>query len=107
MLPLNTNLTKISDLTTDQLENAVGMLKAISHPIRLSILSFLENGKELSVTEIRDLLNIEQSTTSHHLGILKDKGVLSSKRYGKNTYYYLRHKSLDKMVECICNCSIS
>ncbi len=96
---------KISNLKPEQLETAANMLKAIAHPMRISILSYLEDGKELTVTEIHELLKIEQSTTSHHLGILKDKGVLTSKRVGKNTYYSLKHDSLSHIVECISKCT--
>ncbi|MGQ1889507.1 ArsR/SmtB family transcription factor [Thermophagus sp. OGC60D27] len=97
---------KIKDLNANQLERAVGMLKAIAHPMRIAIISHLEDGKKLTVTEIHKLLNIEQSTTSHHLGILKDKGVLASKREGKNTYYFLKHESLRNILECVSRCSI-
>ena len=75
---------KLQSLKPEQLESASNMLKAIAHPMRIAILSFLEDGRKLTVTEIHELLNIEQSTTSHHLGIMKDKGVLSSQRDGKN-----------------------
>ena len=95
---------KINNLTPDQLEKAANMLKAIAHPMRIAVISFLEEGKKLTVTEIHELLNIEQSTTSHHLGILKDKGVLSSKREGKNTYYFLKHNNLRQIVECVSQC---
>lgn len=95
---------KINNLTPEQLEKAANMLKAIAHPMRISILNFLEEGKKLTVTEIHELLKIEQSTTSHHLGILKDKGVLSSKRDGKNTYYFLKHNNLRQIVECVSKC---
>jgi DNA-binding transcriptional ArsR family regulator len=94
-----------NQLTPEQLEKAAGMLKAIAHPVRIAILNLLEDGKKLSVTELHELLNLEQSTTSHHLGILKDKGVLSSKRDGKNTYYFLRHLNLSNIVECVSKCS--
>ena len=97
---------EIQELSAEQLNNASSILKAIAHPIRISILNYLENGKRLTVTEIHQRLNIEQSTTSHHLGILKDKGVLSSKREGKNTYYFLKHKSLSHVVECVSKCSV-
>lgn len=97
---------ELKELSTEQLNTASSILKAIAHPIRISILNFLEGGKKLTVTEIHQLLNIEQSTTSHHLGILKDKGVLSSKRDGKNTYYFLKHNSLSHVVECVSKCSI-
>lgn len=96
---------KISNLTSEQLDRAASMLKAIAHPMRIAILNYLEDGKKLTVTEIHELLNIEQSTTSHHLGILKDKGVLSSEREGKNTYYYLKHKDLSKIVDCVSECA--
>jgi len=78
-------------LDPEQLERAANMLKAIAHPMRIAIIGFLEDGLQLSVTEIHEKLGIEQSTTSHHLGILKDKGVLVSRREGKNTYYSLKH----------------
>lgn len=96
---------ELKDLNAEQLEKASNMLKAIAHPMRIAIVSYLEDGKELTVTEIYELLQIEQSTTSHHLGILKDKGVLGSKREGKNTFYFLKHKSLSHIVECVSKCT--
>ena len=92
-------------LTTEQLEKAASMLKAIAHPMRIAILNYLEDGKKMTVTEIHDLLKIEQSTTSHHLGILKDKGVLTSHRDGKNTYYYLKHDKLANIIDCLSKCT--
>jgi ArsR family transcriptional regulator, virulence genes transcriptional regulator len=95
---------KLSDLNVEQLDKAANMLKAIAHPMRIAIIGYLEGGKKLTVTQIHELLEIEQSTTSHHLGILKDKGVLSSRREGKNTYYFLRHQNLIQIVNCLNNC---
>lgn len=96
---------EFTSLTVEQLEKAASMLKAIAHPMRIAIINYLEDGKRLTVTEIHELLGIEQSTTSHHLGILKDKGVLTSKRDGKNTYYSLRHDNLSSIVDCISRCA--
>jgi ArsR family transcriptional regulator, virulence genes transcriptional regulator len=93
-----------SEFNPERLEKAAGMLKAIAHPMRIAIVKHLEDGKKLTVTEIHKLLDIEQSTTSHHLGILKDKDVLSSKREGKNTYYFLKFDKLSLIVDCINNC---
>ena len=96
---------KVQGLKPEQLEKAAIMLKAIAHPMRIAIISFLGDGNRLTVTEIHEKLKLEQSTTSHHLGILKDKGVLSSQRDGKNTYYFLRHEKLSEVVECISSCA--
>jgi DNA-binding transcriptional ArsR family regulator len=95
---------KINQLTLEQMEEAASMLKAIAHPMRIAIINHLDSGKKLTVTQIHELLQIEQSTTSHHLGILKDKGVLSSKREGKNTFYFLKHQNLVQIVECLNKC---
>jgi len=96
---------EFSDLKPEEIEKAANMMKAISHPMRLAILGYLGEGNQLSVTEIHKLLRIEQSTASHHLGILKDKGILASTRQGKNTLYSLKRKNLSKLVRCISECA--
>ena len=96
---------EFSELRPEEIEKAANMMKAISHPMRLAILGNLDGGKRLSVTEIHNILNIEQSTASHHLGILKDKGILSSVRKGKNTLYYLKRKNLSNLIQCISDCA--
>jgi DNA-binding transcriptional ArsR family regulator len=94
------------DIDTEMLESAASMLKAIAHPMRIAIIHLLEEGEKKTVTEIHNLLDIEQSTTSHHLGILKDKGVLASKRNGKNTFYFLKHDSLKNIIACVSKCTV-
>jgi DNA-binding transcriptional ArsR family regulator len=100
----NLGLMEIKNLNPESLEKAAGMMKAMAHPVRISIIGCLEPGKRKSVTEIHNQIGIEQSTASHHLGILKDKGVLGSKREGKNTYYYLKHESIVALLNCIGDC---
>jgi DNA-binding transcriptional ArsR family regulator len=95
---------EIKIVNSENLEKAAGMLKAMAHPVRISILGCLEPGKRKSVTEIHNQIGIEQSTASHHLGILKDKGVLGSKREGKNTYYFLKHEKIITLLNCIGDC---
>lgn len=95
----------MKELDMEKFEMAANMLKAIAHPMRLAVIGYLEGGKRLTVTELHQLLGIEQASTSHHLGILKDKGVLSSKREGKNTFYFLKHDRLSQIVECIEKCT--
>lgn len=97
-------MLEIKELDVERLEIAASMLKAMAHPMRIAILKHLEGGKKLTVTEIHKLLGIEQSTTSHHLGILKDKGVLCSQREGKNTFYYMKHDILSQIIDCLHTC---
>ena len=92
------------DINIIKLEQAAGKLRAISHPMRIAIIDLLTEGKKLSVTEIYEALEIEQATASHHLNILKNKGVLNSKREGKKIYYELKNVALTDIIECINRC---
>ena len=95
---------KFGELKTEQLNSAVNILKAIAHQIRIAILDLLENGEGLNVTQIHSKLHVDQSCASHHLGILKGKGVLSSAWEGKNTYYFLKHPDLYHIIDCLNKC---
>lgn len=88
-------------MTEEQLEKAANILKAVAHPMRIAILEHLEDGTHMTVTQIHNLLGLEQSTTSHHLGILKDKGILGSKREGKNTFYFMKYKNISQVLDCL------
>ncbi len=91
-------------LTVEQLEKASDILRAISHPMRLAIIDFLTKQPGSTVSEIYETLNIDQSIASHHLGILKDKGILESKRKGKNIHYSLRMEKISSIITCIGSC---
>lgn len=94
-----------SKFSEEQLLKASEMLKAMAHPLRVSILYYLKDGEKKTVSQIRESLDVEQSITSHHLGILKDKGVLCSKREGKNIFYFSKHPILGQMLDCMKSCS--
>lgn len=97
----------MAKLTLDvtKLEMAASKLRAIAHPMRIAIIDLLHDSQKLSVTEIYNSLGIEQATASHHLNILKNKGVLISKREGKKIYYSLRSVTLTEIIECINRCN--
>lgn len=83
------------------LETTTEVLRAIAHPIRLTIIDLLFKHEKLSVTEIYETLNIEQAIASHHLRILKDKRVVAAKREGKKSYYYLRSNNFHQIVTAL------
>lgn len=91
-------------LDIKKLEEAASKLRVIAHPMRIAIIELLQDHKRLNVTEIYDKLNIEQASASHHLNLLKNKGVLSSKREGKNTFYFLKHNAINQIIDCIKKC---
>ena len=61
-------------------------MKAMAHPLRLKILCTLGE-EELSVQDIVEKVGTTQSNISQHLGILKDKGILSSRKDANRVYY--------------------
>jgi DNA-binding transcriptional ArsR family regulator len=93
----------VLDIT--KLEMAASKLRAIAHPMRIAIIDLLNEKPKLSVTEIYSKLDIEQASASHHLNILKNKGVLVSKREGKKIYYSLKSVTLTEIIECINRCN--
>jgi len=76
------------DLFADDgdIERASRSLKAMSHPLRLKILCTLGD-KEVSVQEIVDYVGTSQSNISQHLAILRDKGILASRKDANRVYY--------------------
>jgi DNA-binding transcriptional ArsR family regulator len=93
-----------TEIDIKKLEDAASRLRAIAHPMRIAIISLLDNNVKLNVTEIYAKLKIEQASASHHLNILKNKGVLSSKRAGKQTFYFLKNEAPTSIIDCINKC---
>ncbi len=70
----------------DDIDRASRSLKAMSHPLRLKILCTL-GSNELSVQEIVEKVGTSQSNISQHLAILRDKGILASRKDANRVYY--------------------
>ncbi|ADC72513.1 transcriptional regulator, ArsR family [Thioalkalivibrio sp. K90mix] len=70
----------------EDIERASRSLKAMSHPLRLKILCILGD-REISVQEIVDQVGTSQSNISQHLGILRDKGILATRKDANRVYY--------------------
>jgi len=68
------------------IETASRSLKAMSHPLRLKILCTL-GSREVCVQGIVDNVGTSQSNISQHLAILRDKGILSSRKDANKVYY--------------------
>ena len=74
--------------------------KVFSNPTRLEILNLLRD-KEMSVTELIGKTKLSQANISQHLGIMKNKGIVTSNRKGKNIYYKLTNPKIIKAFDII------
>lgn len=78
----------IQDLAEKQehIETAARALKAMAHPLRLKILCVV-GAEEVCVQDIVEIVGTSQSNVSQHLGIMRDKGVLQTRRDANRVYY--------------------
>jgi ArsR family transcriptional regulator len=70
----------------EDIDRASRSLKAMSHPLRLKILCTLGDS-EISVQDIVEKVGTSQSNISQHLAILRDKGILASRKDANRVYY--------------------
>jgi DNA-binding transcriptional ArsR family regulator len=67
-------------------DQACALLKVLANPDRLLLMCQLSQG-ELSVGELEARLGIHQPTLSQQLGVLRENGVVATRRDGKNIFY--------------------
>ncbi len=91
------------------------ILKALSNETRLKIIKFLLGG-EKCVCEIFPHVKRTQSTVSTQLDVLKNAGIVNSRKEGKKVYYFIYDKKIFRMLDALgfskaklmkksCNCS--
>jgi DNA-binding transcriptional ArsR family regulator len=71
-----------------QIQRAAGLLKHVSDPTRLQVLSLLSE-RERHVGGICEALTQSQPAVSHHLALLRFGGLIDRRRQGKNNFYSL------------------
>lgn len=77
---------------------AVGVLKTLANEDRLMLLCQLSQG-EHCVSELQEELHIPQPTLSQQLGVLRNEGVVNTRREGKNIYYSVAdHRTLEILL---------
>ena len=74
------------------------ILKALGHPLRLKMV-FMLLKDECCVTDVTNALQIPQSTSSQHLGVLKNAGVVSPVKYGTRTCYFVQSEVVKTIVK--------
>ena len=65
----------------------------LANPKRLEIIDRLQN-RELSVTALTEALEISQANLSQHLAIMRQRGIVTSRREGLNVFYKLSNPKI-------------
>ena len=82
----------------EDIDRASRSLKAMSHPLRLKILCTLRD-KEVSVQDIVDSVGTSQSNISQHLAILRDKGIIGSRKNANRVFYRVGDSRILKLID--------
>jgi ArsR family transcriptional regulator len=82
--------------------HAADVLRAVAHPLRLQIIELLEKG-EMCVGAISEALGEKQAITSQQLNIMKNRGILTSRREGTKVFYRLENRNVTQVLNCVYN----
>jgi len=84
--------------TTTISKELLDFLKSVASESRMRILLLFIDGQERTVNQISEQVELEQSTTSEHLALMKRNGLLLSQKSGKEVYY---RPDRDKIVQLL------
>jgi len=76
---------------------AVAALKVLANEDRLLLMCQLSQG-DMCVSDLEEALDIHQPTLSQQLGVLRNEGVVSTRREGKRIYYGVADQNLLKIL---------
>ena len=76
------------------------MLKTLSNPDRLLLLCQISQG-ERCVSDLEEALDIHQPTLSQQLSVLRDEGLVATRRDGKRIYYSVASKEAMAVMQVL------
>ncbi len=79
------------------LQGLANLFALLADPSRVKILSALTISP-LCVTDLAQIVNMNQTTVSHQLRLLKDRGVVNNTRVGKIIKYSISNKKLNEIL---------
>ncbi len=85
----------VEAMSAEQAETVANLLKALSDPVRLRLMSMIAAVDEACVCDLTTPFNVSQPTISHHLKVLREAGLVDSERRGTWVWYRARHEALD------------
>jgi DNA-binding transcriptional ArsR family regulator len=94
-MPGTADIEKIPHPPTSALELAT-IMRVVGDPVRLQVVRLLSDGRPRVCGEISDTLGLPASTSSYHLRLLRDAGLIRSRAQGTLRHVSLRRADLDE-----------
>jgi ArsR family transcriptional regulator len=91
----------LANLPLDTGHTLAGLFKLLADETRLRIIYFLLQKDEINVRTFCELLGQSQPAVSHHLAMLKEAGLLNSRRDGKHNFYRLVPKRAQDFADVL------
>ena len=91
----------MTSINIGKVKVSADILRALTHPLRLEILNFIDSNTTVNVKSIYKELDLKQSITSQHLQILRKAGLVITKRDGKCINYSLDYSKIGDAVKAI------
>ncbi len=85
---------------TESLQRRARTLASLGHPSRLLIVDALKSG-EKTVSELTNLVGSDISTVSRHLGVLRNAGIIGSRREANRILHRLLTPCLTEFLQCV------
>ncbi|MDP7268992.1 MAG: metalloregulator ArsR/SmtB family transcription factor [Pirellulales bacterium] len=79
-------------------KDLVRIFKLLSDETRLRILYSLSQTEELNVRALCELLQLSQPAVSHHLGMLRNAGIVEPRRDGKHNFYRILSGNFEQLL---------
>ncbi len=87
-------------ITFEEAEIRSRIIKAMSHPVRLMVIDVLKGGEQ-TFASLNGLFDLDKSTVSKHLLVLKEAGILSSRKEGADMIYRLEVPCVTDFFGCV------
>lgn len=90
-----------AEIPISTLEVVATALRVLAHPIRLKLVELLLIHEELAVGDLAERVDQAPSAVSQHLNMMKNHGLVASRRDGQTAFYRVESPDACNVIDCI------
>jgi len=87
-----------TDLMHDRVADAARLLRLLAHEKRLLVLCHLGGAGEMNVGDLVSAVGLSQSALSQHLALLREDGLVATRRVSQTIYYRLADEKAERVI---------
>jgi ArsR family transcriptional regulator len=86
----------LSPVNRQRLKVSTAIMRALAHPLRIRMLTYIDECESACVNDIFQALQIKQAVASQHLRVLRQAELVYTKRQGKFIFYALHYDKIGR-----------